>query len=563
MNQKILSIFSFFFFLSLLSAQEKPIFKAGIVSDTHVTPREASCIWVKKAWQLFKKKQVDLVINCGDIADHHYPQGYRHYRNVINKLYPDKSKKPLELYAYANHDRIGVANIDQAFAAVKKHLEVPNDPYDQLLVKGYPFIIVPQLVDLERYEKMIRQAIKAHPGKPVFVIDHIPPYNTTYNTVTWGHRPRRELLNKFPQVVNISGHTHNTLFNELCIWQGEFTSVNAGSLHYWGGALNGTVPEGRKRSTEVLIMEVFKNKILFRRYSLLDGSEYNPAAPWCVPLPFDPKTAPYNPKVRFANSKVPSFPAKAKMTMIPDAVPFNNVTLKFTPAIPDVFTYTVTLEKQNAAKQFEVFTVKEIFSDFYLSAAQKAKDMQTVLSGGYFDGGATYRISLTPVNFYGKKGKPFSLVWKAPAKVQNKVRYESKNPMKELSFMSDIIGGSPVLQRSGFYLHNHYNARLLLPDSAWQNIPRNTPMRLTIDLHTIQGAGKTWTLTLRNIKPSRNAHARVTTAPGNVKCRYVIDFRMQNKGYKYALLIREADPGQLRIIYLKLEQLKTDTKTAK
>ena len=556
-----------FCFLALLSgsifalgAQEKPLLKAGINSDTHVTPRETSCVWVKKAWELFKKHQVDLVIKCGDIADHHYPKGYRHYRNTVNALFPDKSKKPKEIYAYANHDRIDVDNIDEAFAAVKKHLEVPHDPYDTLFYKGCFFLIVPQFLNYERYEKMLRQAVKDHPGKPIFLIDHIPPYTTTFNTWIWGNRPRREILNKFPQVVQLSGHTHNSLYNELCIWQGEFTNVNAGSLHYWGDGLTAALPEGRKRSTEVLIMEVFKNKIVFRRYSLLDGTEYRPESPWCIPWPFDPKTAPYNTARRYANSKAPAFPAGAKITMVTDALPFNKGTLRFTPAAPDVFSYIVTLEKQNAQKQFEKFTEKEMFSNFYLPEKERSKEIEATLAAGYFEENTNYRISVTPVNFYGKKGKKLSLLWKAPAKVQNKVLLESKNPMKELAFMTERTGGVPMKRQGDFYLHDVYNARLILPDQAWEGIPKGASLRLTIDIHSIQKPGKNWTLTLRNLHPSRNAHGRVYTGPGNIKSRYVIDFEMQAKGFKYVLLVREGDPGKIRFNYVKLEQLKSDTK---
>ena len=542
--------------LCTLCADERPLLKAGIVSDTHVTPKPASCIWVQKAWELFKKHQVDLVINCGDIADHHYPQGYRHYRNTINALFPDKSKKPKEIYAYANHDRIDVDNVDKAFAAVKKHLEVPHAPYDTLLLNGCYFLIVPQFINFERYEKMIQQAIKAHPGKPIFVIDHIPPFNTTFNTKIWGSRPRRELLSKYPQIVQISGHTHNSLYNELCIWQGEFTAVNAGSLYYWGGGLTASLPEGRKRSTEVLIMEVYKSKIVFRRYSLLDGKEYRPGSPWCVPLPFDPKTAPYTMAKRYANSKMPVFPADGKIAIVTDRKPFNTATLRFPPAVPDVFNYIITLEKECAAGKFEKFTEKEIFSNFHLPEKERVNAIETALPAGYFDADTNYRITVTPVNFYGKKGKKLSLLWKAPAKVQNKVLLESKNPMKELTFMTELTGGVPMKRQGEFYNHDVYNARLLLPDQAWAGIPQGTPLRLTIDIHSIQKPGKNWTLTLRNLHPSRNACGRIYTGTGNIRCRYVIDFKMQVKGFRYALLIREGDPGKIRFNYVKLEQLK-------
>lgn len=307
-------------------------------------------------------------------------------------------------------------------------------------------------------------------------------------------------------------------------------------------------------------MEVFKNKIVFRRYSLLDGTEYRPESPWCIPWPFDPKTAPYNTARRYANSKAPAFPAGAKVTMVTDALPFNKGTLRFTPAAPDVFSYIVTLEKQNAKKQFEKFTEKEMFSNFYLPEKERSKEIEATLAAGYFEENTNYRISVTPVNFYGKKGKKLSLLWKAPAKVRNKVLLESKNPMKELAFMTERTGGVPMKRQGDFYLHDVYNARLILPDQAWEGIPKGAPLRLTIDIHSIQKPGKNWTLTLRNLHPSRNANGRVYTGPGNIKSRYVIDFKMQAKGFKYVLLVREGDPGKIRFNYVKLEQLKSDTK---
>ena len=545
------------------AAGEVPILKAGIITDTHVTPKPSSCEWVQKAWELFKAKNVDLVVNCGDIADLHYPQGYRNYRDVINKVFPDKSKKPREIYVYANHDRIRVEDMNKAFADVQKYLEAPNGQYAEFDLKGYPFVVVPQTVDFERYEKMIQNAIKKFPGKPVFVIDHNPPFLTVYNSSTWGNAQRRELLNKYPQVVHISGHSHNTLFNELSIWQGEFTAVNAGALYYWGGALPASPSGIRKRATEAMIMEVYKDKILFRRYCLWENTEYKPAFPWCIPLPFNPKTAPYRKEKRFADSAAPRFAVGAKLSMAPDAVPFNHVNLTIPHAAPDVFTYAITFEKQSATGKFEHFAYREVFSNFYLPAAERNAEVQAALPAAYFDTNSVYRINVTPVNFFGKKGKSLSMIWRAPAKVQNKVLFESKNPMKELSFMSELKDGVPMKQKDGFYIHDVFNARLLFPDKVWAGIPAGTRLRLTADIHTIQGHEKMWTLTIRNPAPQRNASGRVTTGPGNFKSRYVFNFRMQKANWKYYLLIREAYTGKIRFNYFKLEQLPDEPQVKK
>ena len=46
-------------FCLLLAAEEKPILKAGIITDTHITPQESSCFWVEKALKFFKKNKRD------------------------------------------------------------------------------------------------------------------------------------------------------------------------------------------------------------------------------------------------------------------------------------------------------------------------------------------------------------------------------------------------------------------------------------------------------------------------------------------------------------------------
>ena len=189
--------------------------------------------------------------------------------------------------------------------------------------------------------------------------------------------------------------------------------------------------------------------------------------------------------------------------------------------------------------------------------------MQTALSATYFDENSVYRINVAPVNFYGKKGKALSIIWRAPAKVRNKVLFESKNPMKELTFKSELKGGVPMKQKDGFYIHDVFNARLLFPDRAWAGIPAGASLRLTADIHTIQGHDKMWTLTIRNPEPRRNATGRITTGPGEFKARYVFNFKMQRANWKYYLLVREGFTGKIRFNYIKLEQLPDEPQVKK
>ena len=78
--------------------------RVGLVTDTHVGTTRESCARVRAALELFKQKGVEMVVNCGDIADRHYPDGYRYYRKTVNEVYPDPASRPIERFVYAFHD---------------------------------------------------------------------------------------------------------------------------------------------------------------------------------------------------------------------------------------------------------------------------------------------------------------------------------------------------------------------------------------------------------------------------------------------------------------------------
>ena len=123
----------------------------------------------------------------------------------------------------------------------------------------------------------IAAACKANPGKPVIVFDHVPPYDTVYNSVMWGDRgpAHRRILDKYPQVVSVTGHSHNSILNERCIWQGTFTAIDAGCLQRWQGLTVGT-PIKSNQGFGVIVLEAYPTKLVFRRYDVRDGKEYPP-----------------------------------------------------------------------------------------------------------------------------------------------------------------------------------------------------------------------------------------------------------------------------------------------
>ncbi len=537
-------------FVIMLTANEKPLLRAGVTTDTHVTPNPKSVTKLRAALNLFKQHKVDVVINLGDVADKHHPEAYRHYRNTVKEIYPQGIK---EIFAYANHDvNPGLPGLPRPipYSMVKKALEITHEPIAEIVLNGVVFVTFPETMDsLETYEKHLTAAAQKHPGKPLFVLSHRPPYNTTYNSLVWAQPGKEKIFEKFPQIIHLCGHVHNDVHNELCIWQGSYTAVDTGCISGWGGEVEGTIPPGKSASA-VLIMEVYQDKVLFHRLNCLTGKVI--AEPWCVPLPHDPKNAPYRFETRKKASVAPEFPEKSRIRAFFDPEKFEHVNLRFTAASPqkDVFKYEIFVKDKVSGK---IINRQEIFGDFYRD--EPVKTTGHIISSGYFEDGREYILEVVPFNFFGKRGKPLQTTFTAPEKVKWTTVFECKDPMKTLEFKTGLADGEKLDIKDGFYIHNVEEARLIFPDKVWEG-KRGTRFRFTIDMYTRQGDLEKWTLVLRNPQPMVNAKARLYTQNGDIGVRrYVIEFTKAAADYNYYFLVREGDTGEIRFDYVKIERL--------
>lgn len=532
-----------------LPAAEKPLLRAGLITDTHVTPKIESVQKLRAALELFKREKVDLVINLGDVADKFHPQAYRHYRNTVKSVYPDGIK---EIIAYANHDQVsavkGLAS-PVPYPMLKAALEIPHEPMALEVVNGFPFIIFPQrFKSWELFETRLRDAEKKFPGKPLFVIDHRPPHNTTCNSLVCGIEGKEKFLEKFPQVIHLNGHTHNDIRNELCFWQGAYTAVDLGCLSGWGGELEGTIPFG-KQSSGVLIMEVYKNKVIFRRMDCLLKKAV--AKPWIVPLPHQPQSPQTIFEKRKKASVTPEFPAGSEIRISADQ-PFNELKIDFTTALPqkDVYKYEIFIKNKIDGK---VLNRQEIFGDFYRD--EPVKKSGHTISAGYFESQKEYVIEVIPFNFFGKRGKALRCDFKAPEKLRWETVFECREPMKTLKFRAGLKDGREMELKNGFYIHDVEDARLIFPGNAWTG-KAGSRYRFTIDMHTRQPGIEKWTVVLRDTAIVRNARPRLYTQNGDLGVRrYVIEFVKPADDNSYYLLIREGGIGEIRFDYVKIERL--------
>ena len=133
----------------------------------------------------------------------------------------------------------------------------------------------------------IAAAVAADPTgtKPVFVFHHHHVTGTVYGSGPWGVTDLKQVLDRYPQVVDFSGHSHYPVNDPRSIWQGTFTALGDGTLTYYEMGIAGVTEGGvfpsddrgsytsarnRRDAAQYLIVEVSKeNALRIRGYDIL------------------------------------------------------------------------------------------------------------------------------------------------------------------------------------------------------------------------------------------------------------------------------------------------------
>ena len=564
-----------------------PRLRFGVMTDTHVTADPASCERLRQALELFRREQVALVVNNGDVADVNLPAAYANYRRTFDAVFAG-GERPREIFAYAAHDAFepdfSTPGPAASYARMQKALGA-NAPADALQFGGYTFLVFPQYVGQpglptwEEYAQRVAKACADNPGRPVFVIDHVPPAGTVYHSWEWGERHTREILNRHPQVVNFSGHVHGSLRNDVFIWQGEFTAVNAGCLQLWSGVTVAETAE-RKPSCGVLTVDVLGDRLVIRRWDVRDGQEIDAAHRWTVPLPFDAATAPYARKVLKAKEPAPQFAADARLKAAAEGTPFAGFRLDFPEKVPGVMDFRIEAQRKTAAGDWTPVARIERIADYWKRPSDRADTCDYLFAAAYFEPAADYRIAVRPVGQYGAVGRPLYEEVSTPAAsafAPTKVAYDCAEPMRELAF-NDHSGKRYVADADGYYTTGDIaepcytgpaaewtwgskeRNRLILPDGIFAG-PVGTRYRLTLDLRTQQAPeGSAMKMLLQ--KPDQlgvpGVTARLRTPNGDSgTMRYVIELTKdaQNASDTYHLTF-DAGRGRIRFERIKLDALR-------
>lgn len=270
MENKLIFVSLFVFILATISlktfsviyAKEKPKFQMVVMSDIHIEGKGHST--TKKfqdALQDMKKVAPDynVISIVGDLTNWGTEEEYDVFNHILNK---EKGKNAETIFAIGNHEyyenlkeEIITTNDQQMQQRFIDKMNVPNIYYNKW-IEGYHFIVLagekgPKTLSetakteeekgyayisekqYQWFEKTLK--IGATKEKPIFVFLHQPIANTVHGS-EWnaGFNEQRllKILQKYPQTIFFTGHSHYPINHEDSIILNKTTLVNTGSVKY-------------------------------------------------------------------------------------------------------------------------------------------------------------------------------------------------------------------------------------------------------------------------------------------------------------------------------------------
>ena len=421
-----------------------PVLKVAVMSDIQGYPHaeDAGMRNLERALDVFEPLEPDVVVNAGDINDSgNDVDAVRYYKARCDA----RLGKLPHVACLGNHE-IGFVRKENRSARTRdvclaEFNSVFGDGPSAVVRKvigGFDFISLAigatdgyAPADIVALKTALDAAVARDAQKPIFVVTHFHPLDTVNSSGSKAEDSGlRSLLNGYPQVVNLSGHTHNPLQDPRSIWQGEFTVIDTSTLCYGciemkppaANQISCLIPYGHE-SVGCLFLEVYADRVVVRRFSVRDRREIEPDNPWTVEIPYDPTRANYSFAKRRDVEVVPGMTEAAEPTLWYD---YGYVYLMFNAVKPlgSVFGYRIELtEKGGEPKSY--FHL----SDYYRNTSSWQKRVVFRAPPNALRAGKDYECRIFPVGFFGSEGLP--LEWSFPVRAGYPCRTDRPNMLPE------------------------------------------------------------------------------------------------------------------------------------
>lgn len=295
----------------------RPVLSFPVISDIHIqAPQPKTQQKFAAALQDLRSASpaADALIINGDLTDGE-PADYQKLKETLQH----NPHPPRVYYTIGNHEffkawhnknRVRSAatfpNGETEQASIARFLSLTGEKsvYHAKVIKGYTFVFLgseqyrqsnpTNLEDaylskkqLDWLEQTLTKASQT--GKPIFVFLHQPLPRTVSGTYTCctnnraviQHEELKDILNRFPEVILFTGHTHWELKLPKTFVQDNFTMVNTSSVvQPWtdNGQPGGGIPV-KGEASEGLVVNVYTDKVeikgrSFTKKSWISGAQF-------------------------------------------------------------------------------------------------------------------------------------------------------------------------------------------------------------------------------------------------------------------------------------------------
>ena len=296
---------------------KKPNLVFGVVSDTHLRTRHGSSgkpghNWPDKyfaaALEYFKRRGVDAVVHCGDMAHRGQVEEMQFHANAWNRVF-GPSGGPVKLFVTGNHDAEGARYgdfVEKNYpdpAERAKHVlatdmaanweRIWGEKYDGVWhkeVKGYHFFGRNWGVDGAELVRLVEETGKTvrldDPARPFFFMTHSRPV-----------APLRKRVSAKRNAVSFFGHNHWSIanWNMAYLYYGRLPCFECASCEPRGCSglvgdawitkekLEGRDPANTGKGRQGYVVCMYDDMMVLERHDFSDG-ESSLGADWVMPF---------------------------------------------------------------------------------------------------------------------------------------------------------------------------------------------------------------------------------------------------------------------------------------
>lgn len=205
------------------------------ISDIHLKighQKEVNRMIIAIKESLKTYQSLDALFVTGDFTEYGSDLEYALFLSILDEYLPKSVKRYVSI---GNHENLRKeTHPHQKFEDALG--QSVNHVFDLHGYKIITFGTTPSetftIEELSWLENELHQAVNRESNKPIFLLEHYPPFQTVDYSVMGGKANLYPILSKFPQIFHICGHTHPHLKDPRIISTNPFVCFNNGSMSW-------------------------------------------------------------------------------------------------------------------------------------------------------------------------------------------------------------------------------------------------------------------------------------------------------------------------------------------